>query len=155
MKKKHRAYPISQAFDDKPLASNGSTHDEGLTFREMRRQFIPCPKRLHRATLRRLLREQHRILRMLKELPSRRTWPVVRKRLRTEFHNRLYRIRRRLGLRVRGPRPRQWYRTSAAAAFAGVSGKHCSGGPVRAASHASAPRGASGNGSTGVATWCD
>jgi len=127
MKKKHRAYPISQAFDDKPLASNGSTHDEGLTFREMRRQFIPCPKRLHRGTLRRLLREQHRILRMLKELPSRRTWPVVRKRLRTEFHT----------------------------AFAGVSGKHCSGGPVRAASHASAPRGASGNGSTGVATWCD
>ena len=89
----------------------------------MRREFIPCPKGLHRATFRRLLREQGRILTRLEQLPSRRTWPVVRKRLRTELHNRLYRIRRRLGLRVRGPRSRQWYRTGAAAAFVGVSGK--------------------------------
>jgi len=69
-------------------------------------------KGLHRASYRRLLRAHGRIVGQLERLPSRRTWPVVRKRLQTEFQNRLKRVRRRLGLRVPHPPARRWYRTS-------------------------------------------
>ena len=84
---------------------------------------ISCPPGLHRATYRRLLREHARILAQLARLPQRRVWPPVRKRLETEFQNRLRRVRRHLGLRVPMPRTRTWYRTGAAAAFIGVSPK--------------------------------
>src|SRR5207253_5800894 len=80
-------------------------------------------KGLHRATYRRLLRAHGRIVAQLERLPSRRLWPVVRKRLRTEFQNRLNRVRRRLGLRVTRSPARRWYRIGEAAAFVGVSTK--------------------------------
>src|SRR5207247_4897430 len=91
--------------------------------RHLSREFIPRPRGLHRATYRRLLRAHARIVAQLEALPYRRTWPVVRKRLRTEFNNRLMRVRRRLGLRVPHPPARRWYRTGEAAAFVGVSTK--------------------------------
>jgi helix-turn-helix protein len=100
-----------------------STDDLHPTFRDLRRRFIPCPSGLHKATYRRLLRQRARILTELERLPSRRTWPLVRKRLRTELRNRLLRVERRLGLRVAVPAPRTWYRTGAAAGFVGVSPK--------------------------------
>jgi len=97
--------------------------DHRVSLRPLAREFIPCPKGLHRATYRRLLRAHGRIVAQLERLPYRRTWPVVRKRLQTEFQNRLNRVRRRLGLRVPHPPARRWYRTSEAAAFVGVSSK--------------------------------
>jgi hypothetical protein len=97
--------------------------DQRVSLRPLAREFIPCPKGLHRATYRRLLRAHGRIVAQLERLPYRRTWPVVRKRLQTEFQNRLSRVRRRLGLRVPHPPARRWYRTGEAAAFVGVSTK--------------------------------
>jgi len=94
-----------------------------VSLRPLAREFIPRPKGLHRATYRRLLRAHGRIVAQLERLPSRRLWPVVRKRLQTELQNRLKRVRRRLGLRVPHPPARRWYRTSEAAAFVGVSSK--------------------------------
>ena len=101
------------------------TTEEGRRgkIRELRRVFIPCPKRLHKATYRRLLRRHDRVLVALDALPYRRTWPIVRQRLETQLINRLYRIRRRLGLRVPGPPSRKWYRVGAAAAFLCISAK--------------------------------
>ena len=55
---------------------------------------------LHKATFRRLLRQRARILTELERLPQRRTWRVLRKRLRNQLRNRLLRIERR---RLRGP----------------------------------------------------
>lgn len=104
----------------KAIMSSDELHE---TFRDRRRQFIPCPPGLHKATYRRLLRQRARVLTKLERLPYRRTWRVVRKRLRTEFQNRLLRIERRLGLRVPVPAARTWYRSGAAAAFVGVSAK--------------------------------
>ena len=98
-------------------------YDQHPRDRLKRGEFIPCPTGLHRATYRRLLREHARILAQLARLPQRRLYPRVRKRLETEFANRLRRVRRRLGLRVPLPRSRTWYRTGAAAAFIGVSSK--------------------------------
>jgi hypothetical protein len=98
-------------------------HRPRARYRIKREEFIPCPTGLHRATYRRLLREHARILAQLARLPQRRLYPHVRKRLQTEFANRLRRVRRRLGLRVPLPRARTWYRTGAAAAFIGVSSK--------------------------------
>src|SRR5205823_1758761 len=56
-------------------------------------------------------------------LPNRRLNPLVRRRLQTEFANRLGRIRRRLGLPVGRPRAQTWYRTTDAARLIGVSRK--------------------------------
>src|SRR2546425_7378132 len=94
-----------------------------MTLRPLAREFIPRPRGLHRATYRRLLRKHARIVAQLERVPYRRTWRVVRKRLETEFQNRLLRVRRRLGLRVPRPPARRWYRTGAAAALVGVSSK--------------------------------
>ena len=99
------------------------TEDTHQTIREVRREFVPPPPGVHKQTYKRLLRQHARILTEIERLPSRRTWPVVHKRLRTEYLNRLHRIRRRLGLRFSRPSARKWYRTSAAAAFIGVSSK--------------------------------
>src|SRR5262249_57027735 len=62
-----------------------------------------------------------RMLSELDRLPNRRLHLLVRRRLETEFANRLGRIRRRLGLPVGRPRPRTWYRTTDAARLIGVS----------------------------------
>src|SRR2546428_13565205 len=59
----------------------------------------------------------------LDRLPERRLHPLVRRRLQTEFANRLGRIRRRLGLPVGRPRVQTWYRTTDAARLIGVSRK--------------------------------
>ena len=64
-----------------------------------------------------------RVLNELDHLPPRRLQPLVRRRLRTEFENRLGRIRRRLGLPVGHPRTKAWYRTAEAAALIGISSK--------------------------------
>jgi hypothetical protein len=120
---KRRRSPGSTSYGSPSDRWASPTEDTRQAIREVRRQFIPCPPGLHTATYRRLLRQHARILTELERLPYRRTWPVVRRRLRTEFHNRLNRIRVRLGLRVPRPSARKWYRTSAAAAFIGVSSK--------------------------------
>ena len=117
-----RKYPPSRS--SKLARTPWTTEDNRRpTIRALRRDFIACPEGLHRATYRRLLRQHDRVLAELDRLPYRRTWPVVRKRIETQLLNRLYLIRRQLGLRVPRPRTRKWYRTSAAAAFVGVSGK--------------------------------
>ena len=64
-----------------------------------------------------------RMLNELDRLPARRLHPLVRRRLQTEFANRLGRIRRRLGLPVGRPRTQTWYRTTDAARLIGVSWK--------------------------------
>ncbi len=94
-----------------------------MSLRQLSREFIPRPPGLPRATYLRLLREHARIVAQLEALSGRWTWPIVRKRLRTEFNNRLRRVRRRLGLRVARPPARRWYRTAEAAAFIGISSK--------------------------------
>jgi len=94
-----------------------------LVLRHLSREFIPRPHALHLATYRRLLRAHARIVAQLEQLPYRHTWPVVRKRLQTEFQNRLLRVRRRLRLRVPRPPTKKWYRIGEAAAFVGVSPK--------------------------------
>src|SRR5687767_617793 len=48
--------------------------DRRATIRALRSQFIPCPKGLHKATYRRLLREHDRVLVELDRLQFRRTW---------------------------------------------------------------------------------
>ena len=85
--------------------------------------FIPRPRGLHKLTYPRLLRAMRRMLNELDRLPQRRLHPVVRRRLQTEFANRLGRIRRRLGLPVGRPRAQTWYRTTDAARLIGVSQK--------------------------------
>ena len=85
--------------------------------------FIPRPWGLHKLTYPRLLRAMRRMLNELDRLPQRRLHPVVRRRLQTEFANRLGRIRRRLGLPVGRPRAQTWYRTTDAARLIGVSRK--------------------------------
>jgi hypothetical protein len=97
--------------------------DRRAKIRELRRQFIPCPKGLHKATYRRLLRRHDHVLVTLDGIPFRRTWPIVRQRIETQLLNRLYRIRRRLGLRVPAPPTRPWYRIGAAAALLCISPK--------------------------------
>src|SRR3989475_10527747 len=64
-----------------------------------------------------------RMLNELDRLPQRRLHPLVRRRLQTEFANRLGRIRRRLGLPVGRPRAQTWYRTTDAARLIRVSRK--------------------------------
>jgi len=64
-----------------------------------------------------------RMLNDLDRLPARRLHPLVRRRLQTEFANRLGRIRRRLGLPIERPRARTWYRTTDAARVIGESRK--------------------------------
>ena len=71
----------------------------------------------------RLLRATRRTLNELDRLPQRRRHPLVRRRLQTEFANRLGRIRRRLGLPVGRPRAQTSYRTTDAARLIGVSRK--------------------------------
>ena len=78
--------------------------------------FISRPRGLHKLTYRRLLRAMRRMLNELDRLPERRLHPLVRRRLQTEFANRLGRIRRRLGLPVGRPRAQTWYRTTDAGA---------------------------------------
>ena len=85
--------------------------------------FFPRPRGLQKFTYQRLLRAMRRVLTKLDRLPERRLHPVVRRRLQTEFENRLGRIRRRLGLPVRRPRAQTWYRTTDAARLIGVSRK--------------------------------
>jgi len=85
--------------------------------------FIPRPRGLHKLTYWRLLRAMRRMLNELDRLPARRLHPLVRRRLQTEFANRLGRIRRRLGLPVGRPRTQTWYRTTDAARPIGVSRK--------------------------------
>ena len=85
--------------------------------------FIPRPRGLHKLTYWRLLRAMRRMLNELDRLPARRLHPLVRRRLQTEFANRLGRIRRRLGLPVGRPRAQTWYRTTDAARLIGVSRK--------------------------------
>ncbi len=85
--------------------------------------FIPRPHGLHKFTYPRLFRAMRRVLNELDYLPSRWLQPLVRRRLRTEFENRLGRIRRRLGLPVGHSRARTWYRTAEAAALIGISAK--------------------------------
>ena len=117
-----RGHSLTQSYGRLPHPATASDDGEP-SFRELRRQFIPCPKGLHRATYRRLLRLRLRALKQLEGVPFRRTWPIVRKRLRSEFTNTLHRINRRLGVRVSRPPTRRWYRTGEAAAFLGVSSK--------------------------------
>lgn len=85
--------------------------------------FISRPRGLHKLTYPRLLRAMHRMLKKLDLLPARRLHPLVRRRLQTEFANRLGRIRRRLGPPVGRPRAQTWYRTTDAARLVGVSQK--------------------------------
>jgi len=85
--------------------------------------FIPRPRGLHKLTYPRLLRAMRRMLNELDRLPARRLHPLVRRRLQTEFANRLGRIRRRLGLPVGRPCTQTWYRTTDAARLIGVSRK--------------------------------
>ena len=85
--------------------------------------FIPCPQGLHKLTYQRILRAMRRMLKELDRLSNRRLHPLVRRRLETEFANRLGRIRRRLGLPVGRPRAQTWYRTADAARLIGVSAK--------------------------------
>ena len=85
--------------------------------------FVPRPPSLHKFTYQRLLRAMRRMLSELDRLPNRRLHPLVRRRLETEFANRLGRIRRRRGLPVGRPRPQTWYRTTDAARLIGVSWK--------------------------------
>ena len=84
--------------------------------------FIPRPRGLHKLTYPRLLRAMRR-MNELDRLSARRLHPLVRRRLQTEFANRLGRIRRRLGLPVGRPRAQTWYRTTDAARLIGVSRK--------------------------------
>jgi hypothetical protein len=107
-----------------PAPTPWATEDDRRpAIRALRREFIPRPEGLHKASYRRLLREHDRVLQDLDRLPYRRTWAVVRKRIDTQLFNRLYQIRRALGLRVPRPESRKWYRTAAAAALIGVSAK--------------------------------
>jgi hypothetical protein len=85
--------------------------------------FIPRPRGLHQLTHQRLLRAMRRMLNELDRLPQRRLHPLVRRRVQTEFANRLGRIRRRLGLPVGRPRAQTSYRTTDAARLIGVSPK--------------------------------
>lgn len=85
--------------------------------------FLPRPRGLHKLTYPRLLRAMRRMLSELDRLPERRLHPLVRRRLQTEFANRLGRIRRRLGLPVGRPCVQTWYRTTDAAHLIGVSRK--------------------------------
>jgi len=114
-----------RSYDDRSVRQSTSPRreDRWMAPRDLGREFIPRPRGLHRATYRRLLRVHTRIVAQLKAIPYRRTWSIVRKRLRTEFNNRLLRVRRRLGLRVSCPPARKWYRTGEAAVFVGVSPK--------------------------------
>jgi hypothetical protein len=106
-----------------PLTPWSTEGDRRGTIRALRRQFIPRPQGLHKATYRRLLREHHRVLVQLDRLPLRETWAIVRKRVQTQLLHRLHRVRERLGLRIPRPTPRKWYRMGAAATFVGVSSK--------------------------------
>ena len=80
---------------------------------------MPCPPRMRRATYRRLVRIHERLRVRLAHLPQRGLPSLERKRLDTQFRNRLRRIRRRLGLPE--PRRRTWYRPALAAEVLGVS----------------------------------
>ncbi len=85
------------------------------------RPTIVRPKGLHHKTFARLVREHDRLGELLRRLPQRRCSVIVRKRLDTQFRNRLTRIRRRLGLHTPEPPRQRWYRISGAAALLGVS----------------------------------
>src|SRR5438132_12277145 len=85
--------------------------------------FNPRPKGLHKLSYQRLLRAMRRVLNGLDRLPARQLHPLVRRRLQTQFENRLGRIRRRLGLPVGHPRAKTWYRTGEAAGLIGISSK--------------------------------
>ena len=123
MNRRHRRSPGSTSYGVPRDRWAERIEDSRQTIREIRREFVPRLSGLHKETYKRLLRQHARILLEIERLPSRHTWPVVRKRLRTEYQNRLNRIRHRLGLRVPRPSARNWYRTGAAAAFIGVSSK--------------------------------
>lgn len=82
---------------------------------------MPCPPSMRRATYRRLIRLHERLRVRLAQLPQRGLPSLQRKRLTTQFRNRLRRIRRRLGLPEREPRRRTWYRPALAAEFLRVS----------------------------------
>ena len=83
----------------------------------------PRPPGLHKLTHGRLLREREYLRAALASLPIRRTSPLQRKRLATQFRHRLARIERRLA----GPLPtvldKDWYRIGAAARLLHVSTK--------------------------------
>jgi len=87
------------------------------------RPVIPCPRGLHRASFRRLLRLHTRLVRALEALPTRRMAAVARKQVGTRLTNRLRQVRRALGLPVPGPRAKGWYRTGQAAQLLGISPK--------------------------------
>src|SRR2546430_423279 len=106
-----------------PATADDAKENYRMDLRQLGREFMARPRGLHLATYRRLLRVHARIVAQLEHLSYRHTWPVVRKRLHTEFQNRLLRVRRRLGLRVPRPPAKKWYRIGEAAAFVGVSTK--------------------------------
>jgi MerR-like DNA binding protein len=82
---------------------------------------VPVQPRLRRSTRRRLSREHDRLIVRLQYVAIRDLSRHQRRRLQTQFTNRLVRIRRRLGLSVTGPRKRPSYRVSEAAACLGIS----------------------------------
>lgn len=84
---------------------------------------MPCPPGLHCATYGRLVREYHRLLQKLEDLPNRRLWPHIRKAYQRQFENRIIRIRRVLHLPTPQPRAKPWYRTTEAALYLGISSK--------------------------------
>jgi Helix-turn-helix domain len=82
---------------------------------------IPCPRGLHRATYRRLLRDLRRVDDRLARLRWRPLRSRIRHRLETLLRHRLLRIRERLGLEPSRSPGREWVRVGSAAAFLHVS----------------------------------
>jgi helix-turn-helix protein len=81
----------------------------------------PRPPGLHKLTYGRLLREREYLLQALASLPMRRTYPLQRKRLATQFRHRLARIERRLAGPLPTSLPKEWYRIGEAARLLHVS----------------------------------
>jgi DNA-binding transcriptional MerR regulator len=81
----------------------------------------PRPPGLHKLTYGRLLRERQYLLQALASLPMRRTYPLQRKRLATQFRHRLARIERRLAGPLPTLLPKEWYRIGEAARLLHVS----------------------------------
>jgi len=83
----------------------------------------PRPSGLHKLTYGRLLREREYVLQALASLPTRRTYPLQRKRLATQFRHRLARIERRLAGPLPTALPKEWYRIGEAGRLLHVSTK--------------------------------
>ncbi len=85
------------------------------------RPALPRPSGLHHNTLRRLRREHERLVSELRRIPRRPVTPGVRKRLVTQLSNRLFRLRRALGLRIEEPPIKDTYSVGEASRLVGVS----------------------------------